>query len=90
MDSELGMLERLRGILTGKSPATEAVLTEGLVDDCDYLWAHFPECAAAEGSRPPISDLSFMKRVRAEIDPFMKAFTIGLSELGRAATRPSS
>ena len=90
MESELGMLERLRGILTGTSPATEAVLTEVLVDDCDYLWAHFPECAAAEGLRPPLTDLSFMKRVRAEIDPFMKAFTIGLAELERGATRPSS
>jgi len=90
IEGELKMLGLLRDILTGRNPAPEAGLTERLVDDCDYLWAHFPECAAAEGSRPPLSDLSFIKRVRAEIDPFMKAFNIGLAELERTITRPSS
>jgi hypothetical protein len=64
-------LLKLRDILTGKA-MPEASETEALLDFCDYLWAHFPECAAAGGSRPLSTDLSFLKRVRAEIDAFLK------------------
>jgi hypothetical protein len=63
-------LMELRDILTGTAPAAEARLEERL-DNADYLWAHFPECAGAEGRRPPAGDISFLKRVRAEIDPFI-------------------
>jgi hypothetical protein len=64
---ELASLQRLRGILTGDRAAAGA---EALLDTCDYLWAHFPDCAGA-GRRPPAGDLGFLKRVRAEIDPFI-------------------
>jgi hypothetical protein len=68
---ELASLIRLRSILTGETAAPPEQL-ETLLNTCDYLWAHFPDCAGAEGRRPPASDPGFLKRVRTEIDPFMK------------------
>ncbi|GHV93438.1 hypothetical protein AGMMS50268_39410 [Spirochaetia bacterium] len=69
----------LRGILKGEIPA-EAAETEYLLDTCDYLWAHFPDCAGTGGRRPPGTDLSFLKRVRTEIDPFLKLWSLALKE----------
>jgi hypothetical protein len=66
---ELGSLGVLRGILTGEGSGEEL---ETLLDRCDYLWAHFPECAGAEGRRPGGTDIGFLKRVRTEIDPCIK------------------
>jgi hypothetical protein len=71
IQEELASLIRLRSILTGAATANPEEM-ETLLDSGDYLWAHFPDCAGAEGRRPPVSDLGFLKRVRAEIDPFMK------------------
>jgi hypothetical protein len=71
----------LRGILKGEIPA-EAEQTEFLLDTCNYLWAHFPDCAGAGGRRPAGTDLSFLKRVRAEIDPFLKLWALALREAG--------
>jgi hypothetical protein len=71
---ERGDLEKLREILRGEAPPENL---EGLLDRCDYLWAHFPECAAA-GLRPPIVDISFLKRVRTEIEPFMELWELTL------------
>jgi hypothetical protein len=68
--NERGALERLRETLRGERAAAEQEL-EALLDFCDYLWAHFPECAAAGGRRPSSGDIGFLKRVRTEIDPFM-------------------
>ena len=79
IEGELERLRSLRSALTGTSAGTK-IDVESLVDECDYLWAHFPECAAAEGRRPPLSDESFMKRVRIQIEPFIDAFTVGLAE----------
>jgi hypothetical protein len=84
---EAAALEELRGLLRGESPPGRARL-ESLLDHCDYLWAHFPECAGAGGRRPPGDDLSFLKRVRAEIDPFLKLFRLSLEELARPALTP--
>jgi hypothetical protein len=72
-------LHSLRDILTGARPGTDN--PEGLLDDCDYLWAHFPDCAGAGGRRPASSVLSFLKRVRAEIDPFLKLWDMTLREI---------
>jgi hypothetical protein len=69
----------LRSILKGEIPA-EADKTEYLLDTCDYLWAHFPDCAGAGGRRPAGTDLSFLKRVRTEIDPFLKLWALALKE----------
>ncbi|MDR1318845.1 MAG: DUF115 domain-containing protein [Treponema sp.] len=73
-------LTLLRAILTGKAEA-DAEKLETLLDDCDYLWAHFPDCAGAGGRRPPASDTGFLKRVRAEIDPFLKLWRLTLKEI---------
>jgi len=62
-------LEELRGILTGEAAADNERLTV-LIDECDYLWAHFPDYSASR--RPAISDISFLKRLRTEIDPMIK------------------
>jgi hypothetical protein len=80
VERETVMLRRLRGILTGEAPPAPETL-EKLLDCCDYLWAHFPECAGAGGRRPGLEDLSFLKRVRVEIDPFLKLWEMTLREL---------
>ena len=54
-----------------------------LIDECDYLWAHFPDYAAAnrhpgknemEAGAP--AAISFLKRLRVEIDPFLKLWDL--------------
>ena len=74
-------LVRLRGILSGALSSARGE-AEGLLDECDYLWAHFPECAGAGGRRPPADDISFLKRVRAEIDPFVRLWDFSLFRPG--------
>ena len=76
---EMGLLTELRETLSCGVPP-EAARLEELLDDCDYLWAHFPECAGA-GRRPPSTDLSFLKRVRTEIEPFLELWEMSLNEL---------
>ncbi|MDR2181124.1 MAG: DUF115 domain-containing protein [Treponema sp.] len=66
--AEQARLEELRGILSGEGGEKNL---DALLDESDYLWAHFPECAGAGGRRPPSTELSFLKRVRTEIDPFI-------------------
>jgi hypothetical protein len=78
VQGELESLSCLRGILTGETGAEQL---EGLLGTCDYLWAHFPDYAGAEGKHPVLSDLGFLKRVRAEIDPFIKLLQGVLKEL---------
>ena len=73
---ETDYLTNLKNMLTGTIPP-DPVRLEELLDKCDYLWAHFPECAGAGGSRPPATDLSFLKRVRTEIEPFEKCWKQG-------------
>ncbi|MDR1587156.1 MAG: DUF115 domain-containing protein [Treponema sp.] len=72
-------LSLLRAILTGGTAGAEKL--ETLLDECDYLWAHFPDCAGAGGRRPPASDTGFLKRVRAEIDPFLKLWRLTSGEI---------
>ncbi|MDR2257516.1 MAG: DUF115 domain-containing protein [Treponema sp.] len=68
---ERDALITLRDILTGGIEAPRQKLEE-LLDTADYLWAHFPDCAGTGGRRPPGTDISFLKRVRAELDPFIR------------------
>jgi hypothetical protein len=77
---ELETLTTLRETLSGERTLEKALLEE-LLDAADYLWAHFPECAGAGGRRPAVTDLSFLKRVRTEIEPFHKAWEMTLGEL---------
>jgi len=84
---EQGRLTLLRDMLTGGAPADYAALCT-LIDECDYLWAHFPDFAAA-GRRPGRAELeagsppevSFLKRLRVEIDPFLRLWGLTLQEL---------
>ena len=69
--NETETLKQLKNMLTGDTIPEPARLEE-ILDSADYLWAHFPDCAGAGGRRPPGTDISFLKRVRAEIDPFLK------------------
>jgi len=80
IQNEKEHLLKLRDVLTGKA-ASEVSETEALLDFCDYLWAHFPECAGTGRKRPPATDLSFLKRIRIEIDQFLKLWEITLEEL---------
>jgi hypothetical protein len=77
---EIDRLLVLRDILTGSSPMDYGVLAR-LIDECDYLWAHFPDYAAS--SRRPTkaeleagSAISFLKRLRVEIEPFLKLWKL--------------
>jgi hypothetical protein len=73
-------LVALRGLLSGEAaPGPESL--DKLLDECDYLWAHFPECAGAGGRRPRGTELSFLKRVRVEIDPAIRILDLVLGEL---------
>jgi hypothetical protein len=79
---EQNRLILLRDMLSGGSAMDNSALA-GLVDECDYLWAHFPDYAAA-GRRPSQAEfeagsdaaISFLKRLRVEIDPFLKIYTL--------------
>ena len=68
--SERARLLMLKDLLTGTVPMDHMEL-ETLIDECDYLWGHFPDYAASD-RRPGIDDLSFLKRLRVEIDPFLR------------------
>jgi hypothetical protein len=72
--NECGILSEILDILTGKTRAVSGRL-EVLLDEADYLWAHFPDCAGGGGRRPPGTDSGFLKRVRAEIEPFLWLWT---------------
>ncbi|MDR0690329.1 MAG: DUF115 domain-containing protein [Spirochaetaceae bacterium] len=72
----------LRKILTGEITVPEEQREE-ILDRENYLWAHFPDCAGTGGRRPPPGDISFLKRVRTEIDPFIGLLDRVLGELGK-------
>ncbi len=68
LDTEIKMLDELRGILTGEiteKNAEERVAY--LVKQLDYLYIHFPD-----GYKADVRDTGFLKRVRIEIDYFLK------------------
>jgi len=72
LDNEKKLLNELKNILIGEAEADQQRFNV-LIDECDYLWAHFPDCS--QGRPPDLgidSALSFLKRVRAEIDPMLK------------------
>jgi hypothetical protein len=85
--AEVDRLDMLRDILTGEAPMDYGNLA-GLIDECDYLWAHFPDYAASS-RRPGKAELeaggqavvSFLNRLRVEIDPFLKLWKILLTPL---------
>jgi hypothetical protein len=76
--AEIKRLNLLLDILTGKTPMDYNTLA-AYINECDYLWAHFPDYAASS-RRPDKAWLeaggqavvSFLNRLRVEIDPFLK------------------
>ncbi|MCL2809308.1 MAG: DUF115 domain-containing protein [Treponema sp.] len=66
---EIKLLKELKDLLTGDEAMNQQRLTE-LIEECDYIWAHFPDYSG--GRKPNINDVSFLKRIRAEIDPMLK------------------
>ena len=76
--SEKKRLIELRDILTGEEPANKERLL-GLLDECDYVWGHFPDYSGGRG--PDAADISFLKRVRAELDPMLKLMDRALKEI---------
>ena len=77
---ETAALYELKEMLCGEIAANPGRMEE-LLDTSDYLWAHFPDCAGAGGRRPSCTDLGFLKRVRAETEPFIKLWEKSLGEL---------
>jgi hypothetical protein len=80
LNGEKKRLEELRSALTGEAAAEQGRLNL-LIDECDYLWAHFPDCSG--GRRPELGgnsprDISFLKRLRAEIEPALRLIEAGL------------
>ncbi|MDR1095696.1 MAG: DUF115 domain-containing protein [Spirochaetaceae bacterium] len=67
-------LTRIRRILSGEEKVPGAYL-QTLLDRNDFLFAHYPDYAATN-NRANIEDLSFLKRIRAEIEAFIKAVSV--------------
>ena len=88
ISGEQDRLTQLRDMLAGAAAADQQRLNT-LIDECDYLWAHFPDYAAAGGRRPAASEIagaspaaiSFLKRLRAEIDPFLELLAVTVREI---------
>ncbi|MCL2277103.1 MAG: DUF115 domain-containing protein [Treponema sp.] len=68
-ESELNRLNELRRYLTNEEEIDRERFSV-LIEECDYLWAHFPDYAGGRQSK--LSDISFLKRIRAELDPMIK------------------
>jgi hypothetical protein len=71
LENEKKRLKDLRDIMTGEAQMDRKKL-KMLIDECDYLWSHFPDYSG--GQCPDFEKdelISFLKRVRAEIDPMI-------------------
>ena len=77
---EINTLKSLRDMLSGETSVDTAAL-EALLDTTDYLWAHFPDYAGTDKQKPSLTDIGFLKRLRSEIDPFLKDWQITLEEI---------
>ena len=78
--NEIDILNEMKNMLQGLIPADQVRLDE-LLCMADYLWLHFPEFAGTSDQRPSAKDLSFLKRVRMELDPFLKLWNMALGEI---------
>jgi hypothetical protein len=64
-------LVRIRDILGGRCAASSGELA-ALLNEHDFLFAHYPDYAGTD--KPAgVEDISFLKRIRAEIDAFIEA-----------------
>ena len=82
LEGERNMLLELKKILTGEGEAGQERLSF-LINECDYLWAHFPDYAGKDRQRNELGDISFLKRVRTEIEPMLKLIERGCCGLLR-------
>jgi hypothetical protein len=77
IQNEVAMLHSLKAMLSGGADGDRVAPEElePLLVACDYLWAHFPDRAGKPSAALPLAtDISFLKRVRVEIDPMLKLF----------------
>jgi len=78
LESEKRSLELARGILTGETVMLDgAAILEATLRETDYLYIHFPD-----GYKGYSADPAFLKRVRIELEYFLKTIKIALREIG--------
>jgi hypothetical protein len=84
---EQNRLTRLRDMLAGDTSMDYDALVI-LIDECNYLWAHFPDYAAStrrfgrsELEAGSGAVISFLNRLRVEIEPFLKLWELSLAEI---------
>lgn len=76
LESEKEKLEAVRSVLTGERRIENtADFLSKEIGDMDYLFAHFPD-----GYKGYRNDPAFLKRVRVELDYFLKTINIALAE----------
>jgi hypothetical protein len=75
LQAETGRLISLKKILTGDMAADQEQLA-CLIDECDYLWKHFPGYSRGQNVKDTKGcfEISFLKRLRMEIDPVLALF----------------
>lgn len=74
-NEEIQKLNKIKNILVSGDDSEKLL---DLINQCDYLFYHF-----ADGYKGAINDIAFLKRVRSEIDFFIKDFSIALSQMQR-------
>jgi hypothetical protein len=72
IQDEIAALTELRAILTGECESTEERVYN-LLQEHEYLFLHFPD--GWDLSPEKARDRAFLKRVRGEIDSFLKAMS---------------
>jgi len=72
LENEKRRLTELRNMLSGEIASDRQRLAV-LLYELDYLWAHFPDYA---GRQPDAGDVTFLKRVRVEIDPMLRLLNL--------------
>ena len=78
LESEKKKIESVRSVLTGERAIENAQeFLAGEIGEMDYLFAHFPD-----GYRGYSDNPAFLKRVRIELEYFLKTINTALAELG--------
>lgn len=76
--TEKAALERIRGLLIHGGTPQEL---HGLFSGREYLYLHFPDCLEPLSQMRMASDTGLLKRIRAELDYFIKDCTAALAHL---------
>lgn len=83
--NEIQLLEDLQAILQGRSGKEGPALPD-LLEELDYLWAHFPEYGGKKDIKSLSGDISFLKRISAEAGRRAKDWQLALSTLEQLKT----